>query len=301
MSNPSVNAARALLSAGNPAGALSELKNVFANDPNSIDGHLIAAKAYLRQQKFAQAEGAARNVLKQEAENFNALAIIAGVYSMQKKHKKGRPFADDLIRLYPDDAIGFLNRAIFNEQAGRYKDAEADYLAALDRDPGGTTNTRALYADFLLDRGKLDDAGRLTQELTGEDAGSVEVAVLRGNVALREGRTDDAREDALWALSQEPENLHAQHLMASIKMKTSPLMGLWWRYAVWIGKFTFRQRIAIVIGLMLAIRLLRFIAGPLAPVIALVWIIFCITTWIGPWMMRRMVNKELKSVEIKPF
>jgi tetratricopeptide (TPR) repeat protein len=301
MAKPSVNAARALLNAGNPAGALSELKNVFADDPNSIEGHLIAAKAYLRQQKFAQAEAAARNILTQEAENVDALAIMAGVYSLQKKHKKGRPFAEDLIRLSPDEAIGYLNRAIFNEQAGKYKAAEEDYLAALERDPGGTTNTRALYADFLLDRGKLDQAGRLTQELTSEDAGSVEVAVLRGSVALREGRTADARDDALWALSQEPDNMHALHLMAGIKLKTSPLMGLWWRYAVWIGKFTFRQRVAIIIGLMLAIRVLRVIAGPLAPVIALVWIVFCITTWIGPWMMRRMVNKELKSVEIKPF
>jgi hypothetical protein len=48
-------------------------------------------------------------------------------------------------------------------------------------------------------------------------------------------------------------------------------------------------------------RVLRVFASPLAPIIAFVLIVLCITTRVGPWMMRRIVNKELKSVEIKPF
>jgi tetratricopeptide (TPR) repeat protein len=301
MTHPSISTAEALLNASNPAGALQELKKVFADDPDSVDGGVLAARAYVAQRKYAEAETAARQVLKQDAENMRALSALAGSHSWRAQYKQGMPVAEQMIRIDPDDPMGFLHRAIFYEQWGKYKEAEASYLEAMERDPGGLTNARALYGDFLMNRGRLDDAAKITEELTSEDAGNVEAAILRGHVALREGRTSDAREDALWALSQEAENWHALGLLASIKMKTSPIMGLWWRYTVWMGKFTRAQRIAIVIGLLFAVRLVRAVAGPFAPVILTIWVLFCITTWIGPAIMRRMVERELKSVKIKDF
>ena len=41
--------------------------------------------------------------------------------------------------------------------------------------------------------------------------------------------------------------------------------------------------------------------GPVAVVFLLAWLVFCVLTWIGPTILNRMVKKELKTVQIKPF
>lgn len=301
MSNPQLSTARALLRSGNPAGALAELNKVFAEDPDSVAGGLLAAQAYLDQRKFEDAETTVLGVLKTDAENVEALTLLANSYSWRNKYKAGLPIAEQIIQLDPDGPMGYVQRAIFLEQKGKYRPAEADYSHALELDPHGLTNVRALYADFLMNRGRMDEARRLTDELTAEDAGGIEAAILRAEIALRENRIEDARQDVLWALSQNPENVHALYVLGGIKMKTSPLMGLWFRYATWIGRFTTWQRWTIIIGMIFAVRILGSIAGPFSSIIALLWLVFCATTWIGPGMLKRMVERELKAVQIKPF
>jgi Tfp pilus assembly protein PilF len=301
MTHPSLSVARSLLNASNPAGAIQEVRKVFADDPNSIEGGILLARAYLAQGKCAESEVAIRDVLKQDSENMRALAVLASTYSLRRKFKQGLPIAADMIRIDPNDPLSFLTRAIFFEQKEKYRLAEADFQRAMALDPKGTTNTRSLYADFLLQRGRVNEAARISEELTAEDAGHVEAAILRGNIALREGRAANALEDALWALTQEAENRQALDLLVNIKMKTKPFMGLWWRYAAWIGRFSNWKSRVIRVGMLIGLWLVLAFSGPLAPIFAFAWLWFVIASWIGPPMMRRMLAKELKSVQVKPF
>ncbi len=304
--HPSTSTARALLDAGNPRGAIEEARKALASNPEDVAAGVVVAHAYMRMSKPAESREAALDVLRNDPNNLPALRLLAASYTLQKKNGKALPLAEQMIQLAPEEPDGFLTRAICNEQSGKFDAAERDYRLALERDPGGTTNTRALFADFLIDRGRLDAAEELSDELTGHDAGSVDAVLLRAALALRQGRTADAREDTLWALSQDAENQNAIQLLAQIKMKSSPITGIWWRYAVWMGRFSRGKQWMIIIGLYLGWKLtstaltiagLGLFAAPLT----LLWFAFCVLTWVCPWLLKRMVNKELKSVEVKPF
>ncbi len=302
----SVSIAEALLNAGNPRGAVEEAKKALALNPENIAAGLVLARALLKQSKLTEARSAAESVLRLDAENIDALQTLGASLTLQKQFKKGMRVAEQVILLAPDEAIGFFMRAICHEQMEKFRKATRDYRMGLARDPFGLTNGRAIFASFLINRGRLAEAAKLSEELTSQDAGSFDAVLLRANLALRDGRTEDAREDVLWALSQDAESKTAIHLLAQIKIKSNPLSGIWWRYAVWIERYSAGQRWAINMTILVAwfcslILLVFFGLGILVGPFILAYFGFRILNWICPWLLRRMVNKELKSVEVKPF
>jgi Tfp pilus assembly protein PilF len=301
LSHPSLSVARALLDAGNPAGALQELKKVFAEDPDSVDGGIIAAWAYHRQRKYAEAETAARGVLKQQAENMQALDVLADSCVMLKKTKQGLPIANEMIRIDPDNPRGFLARASLLKLKKKDRLAEADFQSAMKLDPGRATVARERYVDFLMSRDRPAEAAKLIDAMTAENAGSVEAAVLRGYLAFDEGRMEDARAEALWALKHDAENGGALGLLVNVKMITSPFMGSGWRFIGKIRSLPHTTVVAVLYGMVFVSWLVFFNSPLLAPFVVIFWIWFLGTLVWVPFMQRRKLAKEFKSVQVKPF
>jgi hypothetical protein len=170
----------------------------------------------------------------------------------------------------------------------------------------GIYGAKAQYADFLLARGRTGEAKMLLAEASDEAPGDINVIILRGNIALRDGRIDEAYDNALWALQHDAMDPQAIHLMAQVKMRKNPILGIWWRYASMMGRFTRKQQIFICIALYLGWQFAYrgFIKGlppPIPVIVAVSWIGFCILTWVGPSILNRMIRRELKSVRIKGF
>ncbi len=97
---------------------------------------------------------------------------------------------------------GFLARAYWNARSGNIEEAEADYLAALameytQRSPNVTLIVMEAYIQFLLSRGRIEDASRQLDQLEAQAPGAVErdydTALLRLRVRLAEGGNEHAQ------------------------------------------------------------------------------------------------------------
>jgi hypothetical protein len=94
------------------------------------------------------------------------------------------------------------------------------------------------------------------------------------------GKTADAKDFALWALSQRPTNREAVRLLVNVKTRQSLWLGLWWRLNanVWL-------RVLIVI-----------VSIPLN-----LWFVTPIYLVAGRFIIERMIANELKTVKLKAF
>jgi len=88
-------------------------------------------------------------------------------------------------------------------------------------------------------------------------------------------------------------------------MRRNPVLGLWWRWAVWMESFGGWKAWAVVIVIYFAFQAFRrtiLIHFPPAvqTVVIVAWVAFAILTWVGPSILRRMIKSELKRVKLKP-
>jgi hypothetical protein len=125
-----------------------------------------------------------------------------------------------------------------------------------------------------------------------------------GNIALRRGDLEDAREHCIWALRQNPNDPSAIHLLCAIKARRSWLLGLWWRFQSFLVTFGPAWIVAILLGLYLVNRILTMVLLDMgqtdaAHTVQLAWLAFVIYTWIAPSLFQRMVQKELKQVLLR--
>jgi tetratricopeptide (TPR) repeat protein len=174
---------------------------------------------------------------------------------------------------------------------------------ALELDP---ENPGVLVAmgDYYLDEGDLDLAERYAREALTIFAQNQDALVLMGYVLLRRGRTEEAREHAIWALRVNPAARGPLRLMASVKARSNPFLGLWWRGSVWMGSLGQSKAIMVLIGAYAAYRVLTIvlrgtIPDPYVNAIQFAWLGIVVYTWVGPGLFRRMLTKELSKVSLR--
>lgn len=300
----SLHVAESYYIAGNEEAAIETAKGVLAEDPEDVAALALLAEIHTAREDFKNSVPVARDLIALAPElDRGHRALAVGLLGTGKK-KQALEAARTAVQCDANEAGNHLIHAIVLEEMTKFEDAERAYREALVLAPHSEL-IKTNYADFLLSRGRADEARRLVEEASEIDPGDSGVILMRAKMALRDGRIDEARENVMWVLQEDATDHEALHLLAQIKMRTNPVMGIWWRYAVWIERFTTWQRWGIVILLYIVWRFFYSAAasvfGPLAVVFLVLWLGFCVLTWIGPTILNRMVKKELKAVQIKPF
>lgn len=89
-----------------------------------------------------------------------------------------------------------------------------------------------------------------------------------------------------------------------IKARSNPLLGLWWRYQVFIGEPGSPRGLALLLGMFVAVRLAAIVADAyeapgISALVTYAWLAFCVYTWVAPSMFRKLVDKELKPVTLR--
>jgi hypothetical protein len=151
--------------------------------------------------------------------------------------------------------------------------------------------------------GRTREAAALAREALAIDAEHQDALVLMGQVALRDGDIEAAREHCHAALRVNAADPGAIGLLAAIKARTSWVLGLWWRYATWMQQFGETGTIAILIGGFVAYRLLTLLLSDLdqpaaANAVQIGWLALCIYSWVGPGLFQRAVERELAPVAL---
>ncbi|NHK26369.1 tetratricopeptide repeat protein [Parvularcula flava] len=300
----SMNKAWSQWNAGNVSGAEAELRAIIAEQPDHVEALTLLALCRSARKDKDEAKDLIDTALGYDSEY--DFAWRSRGYILDTDDKAYADAEEAYLRaveLMPVDPYNHLALASFYDRRNNFAKAEPAYIRALELDPD---NVSALtdYASYLVDRGRAGDAAVLVERAGQIAPDNADLALLMGDIAFRKGRLEEARERALWVLSQDAENRQALTLLTKVKARKNPFMGIWLYWAMFMGRFSGKQQLGIILGLWLlwqvfARTLLPGMSPTMQSVLSWGWLGFVLMTWVGPYIFARMVQSELKDVTIR--
>lgn len=299
-----MQAADALAAAGNNDGAIAKLREILKEHPEHA--HILAMLAIfqIRANRPDEAIKAGEAAIAADPEYDFAHRALGWALQQKGNDKRAETHFRTALELVPEGAYNHYALALLMMKLNRRKEASASMERAIAIDPENSTFLGA-YAELRVSEAKLDEASDLAARALALDPDDTGALLARAEVDLRRGRLAEARENVLWVLRHEATNPRAINLLCQIKTRQNPIMGLWWRWAVWMQKFGGWRAWVVVILIYLAFQLFRATLLPafgeaLQALVVLAWFGFAVLTWVGPSIFRRMVRKELKKVTLRP-
>lgn len=299
----SIEKAWALWQVGNVAGAETELHKILGDEPEDVAALALLSMCREARGDPEEAIRLARQAVAADGSDDFAWRVLGHMLeNFDKNLSEAEEAYERSVSLAPGDAYNHLALATFFDRRRNRKKAANAFELALRLDPDNET-VLADYAGFLIAGGDRARAGKLLQralEIAPDNRGLI---LQLGEVAFREGRMEEARERALWVLSQAAEDRQALVLLTKVKARKNPVMGLWLNWAMFLGRFSGKAQLGLILGLWLLYQISArtFLTGlPMGVQIGIAWgyILFCLMTWIAPYIFARMVRAEMKKVQL---
>lgn len=296
--------ARVQLTRGDHSGALETLRRALGQDPDDAEAHALLSLVLLALKRPHAAGHEAGIALSLEPELPLVHTAAASVAMARRRFKDAEQHLTRLLELEPDDVGNLLLQARYFDLTGqkeRKREALRRAIALAPDDP----DTLVALGEDALERGDVKRAEQWARDALAARPEFQDGLVLMGQVYLRQGRIEDAREHALWALRQDATAEGALRLLSSIKARQSPLLGLWWRYAMFMGSLGEGKGTLVLLGMFVVYRFATLAAKDLgqptlSSFIQLAWLAFAVYTWVGPSLFQRMVRQELDTVRLDP-
>ena len=295
-------------SQGNVLTAIETLKKVLATTPDHAGAHAVLSSCLLDTKRIHAAKHEAKLALSLAPDSAFAHRVMASCLCAHRKFKQAEQHMQEALELAPEDPENYRYMAhVLDLQNSHTKRNEIrSYLnRALELEPNDP-DTLAALGDDKLSAGELTEAEKFAKEALASTPEHIDSLVLMGNILLRQGKIEQAREHALWALHIDASYEKALYLMAAIKARENPFLGLWWRYATWMGQLGSGRAILVLIGAFILYRLIAFSLTDLgyadvANLFRLFWFLLCIYTWVGPGLFDKMVKREIETISLKNF
>jgi tetratricopeptide (TPR) repeat protein len=245
-----------------------EAQQALSAAPELPAAHLAAGSIQLTRRRFAAAERHLQEALALDPTDATAYRLLASVYEGWARRQLVEPTLRQGLQHAPDTP---------------------ELIADLGR--------------HLLHAGALDQAEAHAREALAIDAACADAVLLMGHVLLRRGDIEGAREQALLCLSGDADYAPALHLLCAAKMRANPFLGIWWRFAEWMGRFGNTNTLIVIIGSYVlygfAGQLLEDSGhGDLAMLLSILWLILCAYSWAAAGLFQKMLKKELASVRL---
>jgi Flp pilus assembly protein TadD len=298
-----VRLAELQINLGNARGAIEPLRRVLKEDP----GHALA-HAYLGMclQEAGQPAAARTSIATALAlaPEYGFVSYAAGfVALLQKKLRAAEEHLDRARRLMPSHAETYRLLALVYGRTKRSQKVLPTLQEGLSHNPA---NVRLIteIGTHWLNTGRPADAEAQAREALRMDPECAEAQVLMGYVRLQQRNRDDARECALAALTCSAGYAPALQLMSTIKLQANPLIGIWWRFAIWLGRPRNRE---VFLGVWTVLTLVYW--GAIAtltervtwPAVAIVaGLTLCVgSLLLAKWLFRRGIRKELREFRLR--
>jgi tetratricopeptide (TPR) repeat protein len=288
---------------GNHTSAIDALKQVLAQEPTHATAHALLAQSLLATRRVHAAVREASEALTLDPELPVALYAFAAAAMAQRRWTEAGQALDTLLALEPSDPANLRLAAEL-----RRRDDPRLAVPLLERarelDPDDAFTLCAL-GEVMRELGDISRADALAQAALGHAPELVAAHVLAGQVALARGDAGTAREHAAVALRTDPQDDSGLWLLTAIKARENPLLGLWWRLQVGLGESGSGRSLGILLGMLVVVRLAIIFADAygheqLALALMYGWIGFCVYTWAAPALFRKMLERELAKVTLKP-
>lgn len=176
-------------------------------------------------------------------------------------------------------------------------------VEALELEPDHVSALTSL-AQLEMHDGNLGEAQRRIEEALSENPADVDAHVVAGFIALARSRIDEAEEHARFALQHDASDRDALRLWTAIKARRNVLLGVWWRWNMFVGLRSERSQLGILIGSFVVVRIAIILLGAYGYedaeiLLRKIWLGFCAYTWFAPAIFERMLRRELSNVTLR--
>lgn len=287
---------------GNVAQAIESLREALTLDPDSADAHAMLSVCLLSSNRLHASLKESEIALSLEPDSILALWARTVALVTNRDLKAADAAIQELLAMDPEnDAVHSTHAQLLGFRGQREKQRGA-LERARELSPTDPSHLADL-GDWHFDDGNLATAEQLADEALGIDPEHGGSHILKGQIALSRGNVAEARESTIEALRQDPTDIAALNLMVLIKARGSFLLGAWYRYQVWITAMGEVRSIAVLTAAFIVYRLSTLILkdtglGAWTWVAHLIWLAFCVMTWLGSSLFMRQVLKETESVEL---
>jgi tetratricopeptide (TPR) repeat protein len=195
--NPEVmlRLADALAEHGDHARALAQLDAAAALLPRSAIVDAKRARMMVPLGRANEAVETLQAILRREPEYFPAGEALVDIWSRTREFGRGHAFFDAAVQRAPGDLHLLVQRGNLRRASGRVREAEADWLVVLEREPGNRAALEQLVRSMTLDR-RQEEAAEVMLRVAG-----AQEANFKNNLRLAqllEARGDMARAVEFW-------------------------------------------------------------------------------------------------------
>lgn len=289
---------------GNWDGAIDALRGVLSIDPQHAIAHAGLAFALLGARRLPGAAIEADLALSFDGDEPFCHLAAASVLRAERKLERAWHHVHIALEARPEDVEAHVLAANIRILQGQITEARELLERALQLE-ADEADTLAAFARLELGEGRLDEAARYCEEALAAEPGHFEAHVAAGYVALRRGRLEDAEHHARFVLREDPTDRDAIRLWTSLKARRSWTLGVWWRVNAWNATRNERGMLLRLLGSFIVARLLIIAArgagmDGLASALEWGWLGFCMYTWTAPIAFRRMLERDIADVALRP-
>jgi tetratricopeptide (TPR) repeat protein len=284
-------------------GAIELLKRVLALEPEHAEAHASLALALFGVRRLHAAATEVDLALGMQPDSpfchYAAAVILRARRKLDDAYKHCLVAMEDDGHAVAARVVAASIKTLQNERAA----AREYLLEALAISP---TNSDALseLANTEYHDGNLIEASRYIDEALTQSPDNADAHVVAGYIALARGNIVAADGHVRYVLHHDASDHDALQLLAAIKARRNPVLGLWWRWHVFVGLRTERSQIGILLGSYLLVRLLLILLGETGHedaelLVGQIWLAFCAYTWFAPAMFRWLLKRELETVTLR--
>lgn len=297
--------AERLLKIGQIDGAIDALREVLTSNPDLADAHAQLALCLLHKRRLHAARIESGIALSLDPESLLAHWAAAEVALAKREFKTAEQHIALLREQMPEEPAGDLMLARCYSLTGRGKARLPLLEEALRKEPDDPTALASL-ADYFVEHGDAARAEHYAADALRRAPEHQAALVAMGSVLLLRGDVTGAREHAALALRDDPTDPGALRLLTSIKARSNPLLGLWWRYATWGERVGPARQIVVLLVAFVLYRVAVLAAAgsgetAIAGVVQIAWLAFVVYSFAGQALFRRALSKELANVTLRPF
>lgn len=207
-----------LLGSGKTDGAITELETAWRQDPGQVSAGMSLAQLYAQQNRLPQALALVRDMVKRFPSHAGLQHQLGDMLLRSGKPPEARQAYEKALGLNPKLTASRLQLARLDIDANQIAAAE-QRLAALLRDMPKNTDAMAEMARITERQGQSEEAMRwLLRARDASDRKDMRWNLALMELALRQGKPQQALEEGKIALAKQPGNLPTQLLYARAQL-----------------------------------------------------------------------------------